>query len=59
MDRKDREERGENKHGICRLEWIALAMEAARQHREALGGRSAYAGTIVPIDAPKRRVRRS
>jgi hypothetical protein len=35
MDAKDHTERGLDKNSICRLEWIAWAMEAARRHKEA------------------------
>ena len=40
MDAKDRTERELDKNTICRLEWIAWAMEAARRHKDAeqLGG---------------------
>ncbi len=36
MDGEDRNEHGRGNGGICRLEWIAWAMEAAREHRQAL-----------------------
>ncbi len=35
MDAKDRTERELDKNTICRLEWIAWAMDAARRHKEA------------------------
>jgi hypothetical protein len=35
MDAKDRTERELDHNSICRLEWIAWAMEAARRHKEA------------------------
>ena len=36
MDAKDHGERtSDDQNRICRLEWIALAMEAARRHKEA------------------------
>ena len=35
MDAQDRTERELDKNTICRLEWIAWAMEAARRHKEA------------------------
>ncbi len=35
MEAKDRTERELEKNTICRLEWIAWAMEAARRHKEA------------------------
>jgi hypothetical protein len=35
MDGKDRVARAPDKNGICSLEWIAWAMEAARRHKEA------------------------
>ncbi len=35
MDAKDRTERELDNNSICRLEWIAWAMEAARRHKEA------------------------
>jgi len=35
MDGKDRVEQAPDKNNICRLEWIAWAMEAARRHMEA------------------------
>lgn len=34
MDAKDRAERAPE-NNICRLEWIAWAMEAARRHKES------------------------
>ena len=37
MDAKDRGEPTANKNSICSLEWIALAMEAARRHKETVG----------------------
>ncbi len=36
MDAKDRGEPTASKNSICSLEWIALAMEAARRHKEAV-----------------------
>ena len=36
MDARDHGERtSDRKNTICSLEWIALAMEAARRHKEA------------------------
>lgn len=35
MDSKDRDEHSQPKNEICRLEWIALAMDAARRYKEA------------------------
>jgi hypothetical protein len=35
MEAKDRSESETNKNSICRLEWIAWAMDAARRHKEA------------------------
>ena len=35
MDAKDRTENELGKNSICRLEWIAAAMDAARRHKEA------------------------
>jgi hypothetical protein len=35
MDAKDHTERELDENSICRLEWIAWAMEAARRHKEA------------------------
>ena len=35
MDAKDHTERELDKNSICRLEWIAWAMEAARRHKTA------------------------
>jgi hypothetical protein len=36
MDAKDQgEHTSVSKNTICRLEWIALAMDAARRHKEA------------------------
>jgi hypothetical protein len=35
MDAKDPAERASDTNTICRLEWIAWAMEAARRHKEA------------------------
>lgn len=34
MDAKDHGEQSVDKNSICRLEWIAWAMEAARRHKE-------------------------
>jgi hypothetical protein len=34
MDAKDHGEQSANENNICRLEWIAWAMEAARRHKE-------------------------
>ena len=34
MDAKDHREPPETQNGICRLEWIAWAIEAARRHKE-------------------------
>ena len=35
MEAKDRTESESNQGIICRLEWIAWAMDAARRHKEA------------------------
>jgi len=35
MEAKDRSESESDKNNICRLEWIAWAMDAARRHKEA------------------------
>lgn len=35
MDAKDRGELAQNKNELCRLEWIAWAIDAARRHKEA------------------------
>jgi hypothetical protein len=35
MDAKDHTERELANNSICRLEWIAWAMDAARRHKEA------------------------
>jgi hypothetical protein len=34
MEAKDRSESEANKNSICRLEWIAWAIDAARRHKE-------------------------
>jgi hypothetical protein len=34
MDAKDHSEQGHEKNSICRLEWIAAAIEAARRHKQ-------------------------
>jgi len=34
MDAKDHRDQPETENGICRLEWIAWAIEAARRHKE-------------------------
>jgi len=34
MDARDHGEHAADTNGICRLEWIALAIEAARRHKE-------------------------
>ncbi|HEX6997339.1 MAG TPA: hypothetical protein VF322_04290 [Gammaproteobacteria bacterium] len=47
MDSKDRGEHDQKKNNdICRLEWIAWAMDAARQYREerALAARDPLTG---------------
>jgi hypothetical protein len=35
MDAKDHREQPGTQNGICRLEWIAWAIEAARRHKES------------------------
>jgi hypothetical protein len=35
MDAKDHREHTGTQNGICRLEWIAWAIEAARRHKES------------------------
>jgi hypothetical protein len=35
MEAKDHSESQPSKNNICRLEWIAWAMDAARRHKEA------------------------
>jgi hypothetical protein len=34
MSAKDHGEQSSDTNGICRLEWIALAIDAARRHKE-------------------------
>jgi len=34
MDAKDHGEQADDKNSICRLEWIAAAIDAARRHKE-------------------------
>jgi hypothetical protein len=34
MDAKDHSEFSADKNNICRLEWIAAAIEAARRHKQ-------------------------
>jgi hypothetical protein len=34
MDATDHGERSSETNGICRLEWIALAIDAARRHKD-------------------------
>jgi hypothetical protein len=34
MDAKDHGEHSHDKNDLCRLEWIALAIDAARRHKE-------------------------
>ena len=34
MDAKDYGEQASDTNGFCRLEWIALAIDAARRHKE-------------------------
>ena len=34
MDAKDQGQQPADTNGICRLEWIAWAIEAARRHKE-------------------------
>jgi hypothetical protein len=35
MEAKDHTERDLSKNNICRLEWIAWAMDAARRHKDS------------------------
>ncbi len=35
MDAKDYRDQPGTQNGICRLEWIAWAIEAARRHKES------------------------
>ena len=35
MEAKDRSDSETNKNSICRLEWIAWAIDAARRHKDA------------------------
>jgi hypothetical protein len=35
MESKDHDERERSQNGICSLEWISMAMDAARRYREA------------------------
>lgn len=46
MDAKDRTESESSQSIICRLEWIAWAMDAARRHKEA-----EHLGITRPEDA--------
>jgi len=34
MDARDHDEHAAGTNGICRLEWIALAIDAAHRHKE-------------------------
>jgi len=34
MDAKDHRDQSATENGICRLEWIAWAIDAARRHKE-------------------------
>lgn len=38
MDAKDHGEQAADNNNICRLEWIAWAIDAARRHKEAEQG---------------------
>jgi hypothetical protein len=52
MDAKDHTEHDLHKNSICRLEWIAWAMDAARRHKEAehLGLAQQEDGRTLPDD---------
>jgi hypothetical protein len=51
MDAKDHGEHASDKNNICRLEWIAWAIEAARRHKEGEHLQPASARREDPFDA--------
>jgi hypothetical protein len=58
MDAKDHGENSYDKNNICRLEWIALAIDAARRHKadeqRDPPARPRRAATLVRIDSGRR-----
>ena len=58
MDAKDHGEHTFDKNNICRLEWIALAIDAARRHKQEEQreppARQRRDPTLVRIDCSRR-----
>lgn len=58
MDAKDHGESTDYKNNICRLEWIALAIDAARRHKQEEQRESPVrqrrVPTLVRIDCGRR-----
>jgi hypothetical protein len=52
MDAKDQGEQSATQNSICRLEWIAWAIEAARRHKETEHGPPSL-GANARFDAAK------
>jgi hypothetical protein len=50
MDAKDHREGPGTQNGICRLEWIAWAIEAARRHKETEHQRPESVKPADPFD---------
>jgi hypothetical protein len=52
MEAKDRAECAPDNNSICRLEWIAWAMEAARRHKdtEQRSSGSRLSEKTIPLD---------
>jgi hypothetical protein len=50
MDAKDHRDQPETENGICRLEWIAWAIEAARRHKEGEQQRPESAHRTDPFE---------
>jgi hypothetical protein len=51
MDAKDHRDQPETENGICRLEWIAWAIEAARRHKESEQQRPDPPRRIAPSES--------
>jgi hypothetical protein len=49
MDAKDHREQPSSQNNICRLEWIAWAIEAARRHKEDERSRIDPVRTVSPL----------
>jgi hypothetical protein len=51
MDAKDHREQQGAESGICRLEWIAWAIEAARRHKEGEQQRPQLPHRTAPFES--------